>query len=236
MCVSARASVHNVQGTLLSARLRMSKEKCGSATHSCSGERQSFSCALVHSGSCWLYAMLMRQSVPTPLADVDLQVGKTMSIVPSRSMSANDTAPTPSGSGPLCTSAKPSSFMLTQIWKLLSREPGSSHTRKRSARQSPLRSTTALLCGFASWHDAPTSFGSVLRDVSTATRGMHVCAHLEQVLLEALRAVPAVLPQLQRAAAGVGEDAEQINAHVAVRVNGNGLNERRRWNLYSRRV
>jgi hypothetical protein len=36
--------------------------------------------------SCWLYAMLIWQSVPRPVDDETLeQVGKTMSMVPSRS-------------------------------------------------------------------------------------------------------------------------------------------------------
>lgn len=37
------------------------------------------------SGSCWLKAILMAQSAPVPDDDTDEQVGKSMSIVPSRS-------------------------------------------------------------------------------------------------------------------------------------------------------
>jgi hypothetical protein len=84
-------------------------------------------------------------------------------------MSAKDMDCTPEGRGPSCASRKPASLWFTQIWYDL-RPPPLSHTRKTSellnknvdlaksygmdepAKQSPLRSTTALLCGFDNVH------------------------------------------------------------------------------------
>lgn len=74
---------------------------------------------------------------------------------------------------------KPSSLLLTQIWKYLEAVSVSSHTRKMStrdcqrhwinrqvldapAKQSPFKSMAALLCGFDNVHCAPLNFGSTL--------------------------------------------------------------------------
>jgi hypothetical protein len=82
--------------------------------------------------SCWLYAMLIWQSVPRPVDDETLeQVGKTMSMVPSRSAmvqkeeygrklntiptSAKDIDCTPEGREPSWDSENPSSLLFTHI-------------------------------------------------------------------------------------------------------------------------
>lgn len=94
-------------------------------------------------------------------------------------MSAKDIACTPLGRFPVWARVNPASLLFTQIWKILFPVRLSSQTIKISrvqsglslhytfsvyepARQSPLRSTTALLCGFDGVHCVPSNLGSTL--------------------------------------------------------------------------
>jgi hypothetical protein len=130
--------------------------------HSASGDRQPLSGLTPPAPGevdaqrvfCLLYAMLMLQPRPTPVeVEKDSQVGKTRSIVPSRSarrirdqdseedewgrenlpISAKVIGPVPRGSGSLCLSLKdPVARSFSHTWKDCSFVLGSSQTRNRS--------------------------------------------------------------------------------------------------------
>ena len=137
-----------------------------------------------------LYATCNSHPSPTPvLPSTRVHVIKTISSVPSRSISAKVTVCTPAGSLPSWASWSAGDEdvgdgTLRYIWKNLLEVPCSSQTRKRSARQSPLRSTTALLCGFDIWHGLSSKSASPLFPEEFISLNFNnlVDAHIEKTL------------------------------------------------------